>query len=147
MLKVAEEEHQHFNILQNIYDFVNAPNQYLAWGNSATSTNSGTSGGTWIYKAGSRSGLNARSQELRAKNAGRAARPARICFTGRLMVRIDRSMGEENFVERVRSILQEMGTDPSEHHLAVELTETELMENVENGLEKLKALRDFGSGI
>ncbi len=56
-------------------------------------------------------------------------------------------MGEENFVERVRSILQEMGTDPSEHHLAVELTETELMENVENGLEKLKALRALGFGI
>jgi rubrerythrin len=32
LLKVAEEEHKHFDILQNIYDFVNAPNQYLAWG-------------------------------------------------------------------------------------------------------------------
>ncbi|MEJ2700661.1 MAG: ferritin family protein, partial [Desulfuromonadales bacterium] len=32
MLKVAEEEHKHFDILQNIFDFVNAPNQYLAWG-------------------------------------------------------------------------------------------------------------------
>ena len=32
LLKVAEEEHKHFNILENIYRFVNAPNRYLAWG-------------------------------------------------------------------------------------------------------------------
>lgn len=32
LLKVAREEHKHFNILENIYQFVNAPNQYLAWG-------------------------------------------------------------------------------------------------------------------
>jgi rubrerythrin len=32
LLKVAGEEHKHFNILENIYYFVNAPNQYLAWG-------------------------------------------------------------------------------------------------------------------
>lgn len=32
LLKVAEEEHKHFNILDNIYEFVNAPNEYLAWG-------------------------------------------------------------------------------------------------------------------
>ncbi len=32
LMKVAEEEHKHFNILENIYNFVNAPNQYLAWG-------------------------------------------------------------------------------------------------------------------
>ncbi len=32
MLTIAGEEHKHFDILQNIYDFVNAPNQYLAWG-------------------------------------------------------------------------------------------------------------------
>lgn len=32
LLRIAGEEHKHFNILQNIYDFVNAPNQYLAWG-------------------------------------------------------------------------------------------------------------------
>lgn len=32
LLKIAEEEHKHFNILGNIYHFVNAPNQYLAWG-------------------------------------------------------------------------------------------------------------------
>jgi rubrerythrin len=31
LLKVAAEEEKHFNIVQNIYDFVNAPNQYLAW--------------------------------------------------------------------------------------------------------------------
>lgn len=30
--KIAGEEHKHFNILENIYHFVNAPNQYLAWG-------------------------------------------------------------------------------------------------------------------
>jgi len=32
LLKIAAEEHKHFNILGNIYHFVNAPNQYLAWG-------------------------------------------------------------------------------------------------------------------
>jgi len=32
LLKIAEEEHKHFTILENIYQFVNAPNQYLAWG-------------------------------------------------------------------------------------------------------------------
>jgi rubrerythrin len=31
LLRIAAEEHNHFNILQNIYDFVNAPSQYLAW--------------------------------------------------------------------------------------------------------------------
>ncbi len=30
--KVAQEEFKHFTIIQNVYDFVNAPNQYLAWG-------------------------------------------------------------------------------------------------------------------
>jgi len=32
LLRIAGEEHKHFAILQNVYDFVNAPNQYLAWG-------------------------------------------------------------------------------------------------------------------
>ncbi|OHB33193.1 MAG: hypothetical protein A2X84_02225 [Desulfuromonadaceae bacterium GWC2_58_13] len=32
LLNIAGEEQKHFNVLQNIYDFVNAPNQYLAWG-------------------------------------------------------------------------------------------------------------------
>lgn len=31
LLRIAAEEQEHFNILQNIFDFVNAPNQYLAW--------------------------------------------------------------------------------------------------------------------
>jgi rubrerythrin len=29
--RIAQEEHKHFTILENIYDFVNAPQQYLAW--------------------------------------------------------------------------------------------------------------------
>jgi len=32
LLRIAGEEHKHFDILENIHDFVNAPNQYLAWG-------------------------------------------------------------------------------------------------------------------
>ena len=32
LVKVAGEEHKHFTILENVYHFVNAPNQYLAWG-------------------------------------------------------------------------------------------------------------------
>jgi rubrerythrin len=32
LLKIASEEHKHFNILGNIYQFVNAPSQFLAWG-------------------------------------------------------------------------------------------------------------------
>lgn len=32
LLKIAEEEHQHFNILENVYHFINAPNQSLEWG-------------------------------------------------------------------------------------------------------------------
>lgn len=31
LLKIAEEEHKHFTIVENIYNFVNAPKQYLAW--------------------------------------------------------------------------------------------------------------------
>jgi len=31
LLKIASEEHKHFNILDNIYQFINAPNQYLVW--------------------------------------------------------------------------------------------------------------------
>jgi len=32
LLQIAEEEHRHFMVVENIYQFVNAPNQYLAWG-------------------------------------------------------------------------------------------------------------------
>lgn len=31
LLRIAGEEQKHFNILENLYDFVNAPNQHLAW--------------------------------------------------------------------------------------------------------------------
>ena len=31
LLKIAVEEHKHFEILENIYAFANAPNQFLAW--------------------------------------------------------------------------------------------------------------------
>jgi rubrerythrin len=31
LLRIAKEEENHFNIVENIYNFVNAPNQYLAW--------------------------------------------------------------------------------------------------------------------
>lgn len=31
LLRIAREEHRHFNILESVYDFVNAPNQYLEW--------------------------------------------------------------------------------------------------------------------
>jgi len=32
LLQIADEEKKHYEILQNIYCFVNAPNQFLAWG-------------------------------------------------------------------------------------------------------------------
>ena len=32
LLQIAAEEHKHFNILENVYNFVNAPNQHLEWG-------------------------------------------------------------------------------------------------------------------
>jgi rubrerythrin len=32
LLRIAREEHKHFIVLDNIYHFFNAPNQYLAWG-------------------------------------------------------------------------------------------------------------------
>lgn len=32
LLRIAAEEHKHFQILENVHAFVNAPNQYLAWG-------------------------------------------------------------------------------------------------------------------
>ncbi len=32
LLKIADEEQRHFNILENVYNFVNAPNQSLEWG-------------------------------------------------------------------------------------------------------------------
>jgi len=31
LLLIAGEEHRHYDILRNIYDFANAPSQYLAW--------------------------------------------------------------------------------------------------------------------
>jgi rubrerythrin len=31
LLKIAGEEHKHFNVMENIYQFINAPSQYLAW--------------------------------------------------------------------------------------------------------------------
>lgn len=31
LLRIAREEEHHFNIVENIYNFVNAPNQYIAW--------------------------------------------------------------------------------------------------------------------
>lgn len=31
LLRIAEEEEKHFNIVENIFNFINAPNQYLAW--------------------------------------------------------------------------------------------------------------------
>ena len=31
LLRIAEEEHRHFRILENVFDFINAPKQYLAW--------------------------------------------------------------------------------------------------------------------
>ena len=32
LLRIAGEEHKHFNILRNIHDFISAPSQFLAWG-------------------------------------------------------------------------------------------------------------------
>ena len=32
LFKIAAEEHKHYNILENIYNFVNAPNRHLEWG-------------------------------------------------------------------------------------------------------------------
>jgi len=32
LLKIAEEEKKHFNIVENIYDFVLSPKYFLAWG-------------------------------------------------------------------------------------------------------------------
>jgi rubrerythrin len=32
LLRIADEEHKHFTIMENIFHFVNAPSQYLAWG-------------------------------------------------------------------------------------------------------------------
>lgn len=32
LLQIASEEQEHFNILENLYHFVNAPNQSLVWG-------------------------------------------------------------------------------------------------------------------
>jgi len=31
LLQIAGEEHKHFNTLANLFNFLNAPNQYLAW--------------------------------------------------------------------------------------------------------------------
>ena len=32
LLQIAAEERTHFNVLENVYHFVNAPNQHLEWG-------------------------------------------------------------------------------------------------------------------
>lgn len=31
LMRIAEEERKHFNIVENVYRYVNAPNEYLAW--------------------------------------------------------------------------------------------------------------------
>ena len=31
LIKIAAEEHKHFDVLDNIFHFINAPSQYLAW--------------------------------------------------------------------------------------------------------------------
>jgi rubrerythrin len=31
LLRIAEEERKHFTVLENLYNFVNAPNQHLSW--------------------------------------------------------------------------------------------------------------------
>lgn len=31
LLRIAKEERRHFNIVENVYRYVNAPNEYLAW--------------------------------------------------------------------------------------------------------------------
>jgi rubrerythrin len=32
LLKIADEEKRHYNIMENLYDFVLEPQNYLAWG-------------------------------------------------------------------------------------------------------------------
>ena len=32
LLKIVNEEKKHYNIMENLYDFVLAPQNYLAWG-------------------------------------------------------------------------------------------------------------------
>jgi len=32
LLKIAGEEHKHYNVLENLFNFVNAPNQHMVWG-------------------------------------------------------------------------------------------------------------------
>ena len=32
LMRIAGEEHKHFTVLENLYQFFNAPNPYLAWG-------------------------------------------------------------------------------------------------------------------
>jgi len=32
LVQIAGEEHKHFNIIENIYNFINAPNQHIEWG-------------------------------------------------------------------------------------------------------------------
>ncbi|NLC70291.1 MAG: hypothetical protein GX751_02900 [Desulfuromonadaceae bacterium] len=32
MKKIAAEEEKHFQLVENLFRFTNAPNQYLAWG-------------------------------------------------------------------------------------------------------------------
>ncbi len=32
LLQIAVEEHKHFNIIENVYNFINAPNLHLEWG-------------------------------------------------------------------------------------------------------------------
>ena len=31
LMRIAAEEHKHFDVLDNIFQFINAPSQYLAW--------------------------------------------------------------------------------------------------------------------
>jgi len=31
LLQIAGEEHKHFNLIANLFNFINAPNEYLAW--------------------------------------------------------------------------------------------------------------------
>jgi diguanylate cyclase (GGDEF)-like protein len=68
--------------------------------------------------------------------------------TGKIALNVSaRQLREPDFVQRVRGILEEIAWDPHGGTLAIEVTETEIMDDVEKSVSVLRELQELGLSI
>jgi diguanylate cyclase (GGDEF)-like protein len=68
--------------------------------------------------------------------------------TGTIAINVSaRQLREPDFVERTRTILEETGWDPLRGPLAIEVTESEIMDDVERSVASLRQLKALGLSI